>query len=146
MGPSTSPPKRVLFLCSGNSARSQMAEALLRHVAGDRFEVFSAGTAPRDQVHPGALETLRLKNVPADGLRPKDAANFAGQSFDYVITLCDRAREDCPHFEFAEAMHWTFADPTAAPERAAQQRAFEQVFAGLSQRVRFLMIVDEKKK
>jgi protein-tyrosine-phosphatase len=137
--------KRVLFLCTGNSARSQMAEALLRHMASDRFEVFSAGTTPREQVHPDALHALRSKNVPTDGLTPKDAATFVGQSFDYVITLCDRAREVCPRFDFAETMHWTFADPAQVGESAARKRAFDEVFAGLSQRVRFLIIVDEKK-
>jgi protein-tyrosine-phosphatase len=137
--------KRVLFLCTGNSARSQMAEVLLRHVGAGRFEVFSAGTAPREHVHPDAIQTLRTKNLPTDGLTPKDVATFAGQSFDYVISLCDRAREHCPRFDFAETMHWTFADPTQLTDPAARKRAFEEVFAGLSQRLRFLVIVDEKK-
>ncbi len=145
MGASNTPLKRVLFLCTGNSARSQMAEALLRHVAGDRFQVFSAGTTPRENVHPDAIQTLQHKNVPIDGLAPKDVETFAGQPFDYVITLCDRAREHCPHFDFAETMHWTFRDPAQVSDQGARKRAFEEIFAGLSQRVRFLMIVDEKK-
>ncbi len=145
MSASNTPLKRVLFLCTGNSARSQMAEALLRHVAGGRFEVFSAGTTPRESVHPEAIETLQRKSVPVDGLTPKDVATFAGQAFAYVITLCDKAREHCPRFDFAETMHWTFPDPTQVSEPAARKRAFEEVFSGLSQRVRFLMIVDEKK-
>jgi arsenate reductase len=136
--------KRVLFLCSGNSARSQMAEALLRHIAADRFEVVSAGTIPREHVHPDAIETLRGNNVPVDGLRPKDVATLAGASFDYVITLCDRARERCPTFAFAEMMHWTFPDPAQILDATARTRAFKEIFAGLSQRVRFLIIVDEK--
>jgi protein-tyrosine-phosphatase len=145
MSTSSTRRKRVLFLCTGNSARSQIAEALLRHVAGDRFEVFSAGTTPRENVHPDAIETLRRKSVPVDGLTPKDVTTFAGQPFDYVITLCDRAREHCPRFDFAETMHWTFPDPAAVSDPAARRRAFEEIFAGLSQRVRFLIIVDEKK-
>jgi protein-tyrosine-phosphatase len=145
MSTSSTRRKRVLFLCTGNSARSQVAEALLRHVAGDRFEVFSAGTTPRENVHPDAIETLRRKSVPVDGLTPKDVTTFAGQPFDYVITLCDRAREHCPRFDFAETMHWTFPDPAAVSDPAARRRAFEEIFAGLSQRVRFLIIVDEKK-
>ena len=145
MGASNTPLKRVLFLCTGNSARSQMAEALLRHVAGDRFQAFSAGTTPRENVHPDAIQTLQRKSVPVDGLTPKDVATFAGQTFDYVITLCDRAREHCPRFDFAEMMHWTFPDPAQVVEAADRRRAFEEVFSGLSQRVRFLIIVDEKK-
>jgi protein-tyrosine-phosphatase len=145
MGATTTPLKRVLFLCTGNSARSQMAEALLRHVAGGRFEVFSAGTTPRRSVHPEAIQTLQRKSVPVDGLTPKDVATFAGKPFDYVITLCDQAREHCPRFNFSETMHWTFPDPAQLGEAAARKRAFEEVFSGLSQRVRLLMIVDEKK-
>jgi|HubBroStandDraft_5_1064220.scaffolds.fasta_scaffold318209_2 protein-tyrosine-phosphatase len=144
MSASDRPLKRVLFLCTGNSARSQMAEALLRHVAGRRFEVFSAGTTPRENVHPDALQTLRRNSVPVEGLSPKDVARFAGGRFDYVITLCDQAREHCPRFASAETMHWTFEDPAAVSEPADRKRAFEGVFAGLSQRVRFLIIVDEK--
>jgi protein-tyrosine-phosphatase len=144
MGASNTPLKRVLFLCTGNSARSQMAEALLRHVAGDRFQVFSAGTTPRQSVHPDAIHTLQRKSVPVDGLTPKDVATFAGQRFDYVITLCDRAREHCPRFDFAEMMHWTFPDPAQVAEAAGRRRAFEEVFSGLSQRVRLLIIVNEK--
>jgi protein-tyrosine-phosphatase len=93
VGASNTPSKRVLFLCTGNSARSQMAEALLRHVAGDRFQVFSAGTTPRENVHPDAIQTLQRNSVPVDALTPKDVTTFAGQPFDYVITLCDRARQ-----------------------------------------------------
>ncbi len=145
MGPSDRPQKRVLFLCTGNSARSQMAEALLRHVAGRRFEAFSAGTTPREIVHPDAIQTLRRNSIPVGGLSTKDVARFAGERFDYVITLCDRAREHCPHFDFAEAMHWTFSDPAAIEDPGSRKRAFDEVFAALSQRIRFLVIVDEKK-
>jgi protein-tyrosine-phosphatase len=136
--------KRVLFLCTGNSARSQIAEALLRHVAPDRFEPFSAGTEPRRDVHSAAIDVLRRNHVPANGLRPKHFSTFDGQPFDYVITLCDRARERCPTFEHAEMMHWTFADPASVPDADAQRRAFDGYFAGVSTRLRFLIIVDEK--
>ena len=136
--------KRVLFLCTGNSARSQIAEALLRHVAPDRFDAFSAGTEPRQEVHSGGLDVLRRNHVPTNGLRPKHFSTFDGQPFDYVITLCDRARERCPTFERAEMMHWTFIDPAAAADAAARRRAFDDYFAGLSTRLRFLIIVDEK--
>jgi protein-tyrosine-phosphatase len=137
-------PKRVLFLCTGNSARSQMAEALLRHLGGGRFTAFSAGTAPRAQVNPDAIQTMKRNKIPPEGLLPKEVATFSGQLFDYVITLCDRAREVCPTFDSAEMMHWTFRDPAAAGDTTNRRRAFDEVFAGLSQRVRFLIIVDEK--
>ena len=136
--------KRVLFLCTGNSARSQIAEALLRHVAPDRFDAFSAGTEPRQDVHSGAIDLLRRNRVPTNGLRTKHFYTFEGQAFDYVITLCDRAREQCPAFERAEMMHWTFADPTTASSLDARRRAFDDYFAGLSNRLRFLIIIDEK--
>lgn len=136
--------KRVLFLCTGNSARSQIAEALLRHFAPKRFEVFSAGTNPRAQVNVDALDVLRRNHIAVRDLRTKHAATFKDQRFDYAITLCDQAREECPTFEHAEMMHWTFADPAAPPDADARRRAFDDYFAGLSTRLRFLMIVDEK--
>jgi ArsR family transcriptional regulator len=137
-------PKRVLFLCTENSARSQIAEALLRHVASNRFEAFSAGEDPAPEVHPGALDVLRRKSVSSSGLVPKHVSSFAGQAFEYVITLCDAAMEQCPTFERAEIMRWTFADPTQAPDADARRKAFDDYFAGLSNRLRFLIIVDEK--
>lgn len=140
----TARPKRVLFLCTGNSARSLIAEALLRHIAPERFEAFSAGTNPRAEVYPGAYDVLRRKDVPIGDLHPKHFSTFEGQDFAYVITLCDSAREQCPTFEHAEVMHWTFADPVSAPNADARRRAFDDYFAGLSNRLRFLMIVDEK--
>jgi protein-tyrosine-phosphatase len=145
MNSSSGAPKRVLFLCTGNSARSQIAEALLRHIAPMRFDAFSAGTAPAAQVHPGALEVLRRHNVPSAGLGPKHVSKFLGEPFTYVITLCDRAQEQCPTFEHAEMMHWTFVDPTKARDADARRRAFDDYFAGVSNRLRFLIIVDEKR-
>ncbi len=136
--------KRVLFLCTGNSARSQIAEALLRHIARERFEVSSAGTNPRADVNAGALDVLRRNHIPVRDLRPKHASTFEGQRFDYVITLCDQAREQCPAFEHTEMMHWTFADPAAAPNPDTRRRAFDDYYSGLSTRLRFLIIVDEK--
>lgn len=144
MPTSTKSRKRVLFLCSGNSARSQIAEALLRHAASERFEVFSAGIAPRAQVHPGAIDVLRRNGLPTEGLKPKPVSAFLGQRFDYVITLCDPAREECPTFEHAEMIPWTFADPTEAPDSDSRRKAFAELFAGLSTRLRLLIIVDEK--
>ena len=89
--------KRVLILCTGNSARSQMAEGLLRHDAGDRFEVFSAGTKP-SHVRPEAIAVMRELGIDISGHRSKSVDEFAGQSFDYVLTVCDNAKESCPIF------------------------------------------------
>ena len=105
--------KRVLILCTGNSARSQMAEGLLRHDAGDRFEVESAGTKP-SSVRPEAVAAMKDLGIDISGHRSKSVEEFNGQKFDYVITVCDSARESCPVF-FGEAkrLHRDFEDPAA---------------------------------
>ena len=89
--------KRVLILCTGNSARGQMVEGLLRHDGGDRFEVFSAGVEPR-HVHPQAIKVMREIGIDISGHRSKSVDEFLGQEFDYVITVCDNANERCPVF------------------------------------------------
>jgi arsenate reductase len=105
--------KRVLILCTGNSARSQMAEGLLRHDGGDRFEVESAGVNP-SQVRPEAVEAMRAIGIDISGHRSKSAEEFVGQDFDYIITVCDNARETCPFFPGqAERIHQSFEDPPA---------------------------------
>jgi arsenate reductase len=105
--------KRVLIICTGNSARSQMAEALLRHEDGDSYEVFSAGTHPA-MVRPEAETVLREINVDISKLRSKSVMEFEGQQFDFVITVCDRARKECPVFVGDLArLHWPFEDPAA---------------------------------
>lgn len=105
--------KRVLILCTGNSARSQMAEGLLRHDAGDRFEVESAGTKP-GIVRPEAIAAMKELGIDISGHRPKSVAEFDGQHFDYVITVCDSARESCPvFFGGANRLHHDFDDPAA---------------------------------
>lgn len=136
--------KRVLFLCTGNSARSQMAEAVMRQIAGERFEVASAGTEPRARVDPDALATLGQHELDGSRLVPKDVSAFVGERFDYVITLCERAREQCPAFPGAELIQWSFPDPSALAPGVERRRAFEQVFQGLNQRIRLLVIVNEK--
>src|SRR6202521_3379160 len=88
---------RVLILCTGNSARSQMAGSLLRHDAGDRFEVFSAGTSP-SHVRPEAIAVMRELGIDISRHRSKSLDEFAGQPFDYVLTVCDNAKESCPLF------------------------------------------------
>jgi arsenate reductase len=106
--------KRVLILCTGNSARSQMAEGLLRHLADDRFEVASAGVSPT-QVRPEAITAMREIGIDISNHRSKSVDEFSGQEFDYVITVCDNANEQCPIFPGnTKRIHWSFDDPAAA--------------------------------
>jgi arsenate reductase (thioredoxin) len=105
--------KRVLILCTGNSARSQMAEGWLRHDAGDRFTVESAGTKP-SAVRPEAIAVMKEAGVDITPHRSKHVDEFAGQDFDYVLTVCDNAKESCPvFFGKATRLHHSFDDPAA---------------------------------
>jgi arsenate reductase (thioredoxin) len=107
--------QRVLILCTGNSARSQMAEGLLREIAGDRFEVFSAGTRPAG-LNPNAVTAMSEIGIDISRQRSKSVDEFEGQRFDYVITVCDNARESCPFFPGAvKRIHHSFQDPAGAP-------------------------------
>jgi arsenate reductase len=111
--------QRVLILCTGNSARSQMAEGLLKNMAGERFEVFSAGTRPVG-LNPNAVKAMSEINIDIASHRSKSVEEFAGQQFDYVITVCDNAKESCPIFPGGTTrLHHSFEDPAAAP--AGQQ-------------------------
>lgn len=113
--------KRILILCTGNSARSQMAEGLLRHDAGDRFEVFSAGTKP-SQVRSEAIEAMRELGIDISGHHSKSVDEFSGQQFDYVLTVCDNAKESCPIFPGKTVtIHHNFEDP-AAFQGSAEER------------------------
>jgi arsenate reductase len=104
---------RVLILCTGNSARSQMAEGLLRHDAGDKFDVESAGTKP-GTVRPEAIAAMKELGIDISGHRSKHVDEFDGQKFDYVITVCDNAKEACPTFFGAiKQLHQSFDDPAA---------------------------------
>ena len=106
--------RRVLFLCTGNSCRSQMAEGWLRHIAGDRAEVFSAGTKPAG-LNPMAVMAMREAGVDISGHRSKHLNEVINQDFLFVITVCDSAREACPVFPGAlYQLHWSFEDPAAA--------------------------------
>lgn len=105
---------RILFLCTHNSARSQMAEGFLRHLAGDRFEVASAGTEARG-VNPLAVRAMAEVGIDLAGHMSKTLDRFLGQPWDFVITVCDHAREACPVFPAGAArLHWSFDDPSAA--------------------------------
>ncbi len=106
---------RVLFLCTGNSARSQMAEAFLRKYAGDRFEVYSAGLEPARGVHPLTIKVMEELGYDMSGHYAKDVRQFVGQlHFGYVITVCDRAEQSCPIFPgITQRLHWSLEDPAA---------------------------------
>ncbi|HEY1958700.1 MAG TPA: arsenate reductase ArsC [Polyangiaceae bacterium] len=125
---------RILVLCTGNSARSQIAEGLFRTLGAGRVEVFSAGTKPRDAVHPMAVKVMAEHGIDISTQRPKDVEQFVGERFDYVITVCDRAKESCPVMPGAEMIHWTFADPADEPPEK-QERAFRDVVTGLRARI-----------
>ena len=138
--------KRVLFLCTHNSARSQMAEGLLRKMAGDRFEVSSAGTE-RTRVQPLAIEAMREIGIDISGHSSKTLDAFEGQTLDYVITVCDRANESCPIFPgTTERIHWSFEDPTAATGTDEKRlRVFRTVRDAIQQRLRMFVTIAVKK-
>jgi arsenate reductase (thioredoxin) len=105
---------RVLFVCTHNSARSQMAEGFLRHLGGDAVEAASAGTEP-GELHPLAVDVMAEAGIDISGQRAKAVDDFVQQRFDYVITVCDDAREACPFFPgAARRLHWSLPDPSAA--------------------------------
>ena len=129
--------KRVLILCTGNSARSQMAEGLLRHLAGDRFEVESAGVEP-NHVRPQAIAAMQEAGIDISNQRSKSVDEFTGQEFDYVITVCDNARERCPVFPGkTKRIHWSFDDPAqAVGDEAARLAVFRHVRDEIEGRLR----------
>ena len=135
---------RVLFLCTHNAARSQMAEALLRHMMGNRFEVESAGTAPTE-VHPLAVAVMREIGIDVSGQRAKDVSEIEGHP-DIVITLCEEATESCPVFLGAPRfLHWNLPDPAAARgDEAAAIAVFRQIRDSLALLIReFIEGVEE---
>jgi protein-tyrosine-phosphatase/DNA-binding transcriptional ArsR family regulator len=127
---------RVLFLCTGNSSRSQMAEALLRRRSGGRVTTFSAGSRPKP-IHPDAVTVMTERGIDLRRARPKHLDEFTGQHFDQVITLCDRVREVCPEFPGHPATaHWSIPDPAADSDG---RPAFERVADELAERIDFLL-------
>lgn len=129
--------ERVLILCTGNSARSQMAEGLLRHDGGDKFEVESAGVEP-SHVRPQAIEAMREIGIDISGHRSKSVDEFSGREFDYVITVCDNANERCPIFPGdTKRIHWSFDDPAAAEgDEATRLAVFRRVRDEIRARLR----------
>jgi arsenate reductase len=129
--------KRVLFLCTGNSARSQMAEGLVNHFLADRWEAHSAGTEPSGYVHPLAVRAMAELGIDIDGQRSKSTDEFRDATFDMVITVCDDAAQNCPIWlGQGRRMHIGFPDPAAATGSEEEQlEVFRQVRDGLRQRV-----------
>jgi arsenate reductase len=119
---------RVLILCTGNSARSQMAEAALRHFGGNSFDVASAGVSP-SQIRPEAVQVMEEIGIPVINQYSKSVDVFSGERFDYIITVCDNAKESCPVFPGnATRIHWSFDDPAAVEGTAAEKlEAFRRV-------------------
>ena len=137
-------PVRVLVVCWGNSARSLLGEALLRHLGGDRIEAHSAGIEPQG-VHPMTLRVLEEAKLPTDGLASKSVNEYLGQRFDYVITVCDDSRGVCPVFPgVQESLHWGYPDPARIEDEAAQADAFRRVLTDLGTRIHQFLPIAER--
>jgi protein-tyrosine-phosphatase len=137
---------RVLFLCTGNGTRSQIAEALLETLAGERVEVASAGSHPKP-VHPNAVRVLRERGIDISDRRSKHVGTFQRRRFDLVVTLCDRVREVCPELTGSpDRIHWSIPDPGLEGDTdAATYPAFERTARELEARVHFLLSeIDER--
>ncbi|GER89512.1 ArsR family transcriptional regulator [Dictyobacter vulcani] len=139
--PSRLPALRVLFLCTENSARSQMAEALLRHLSHGEIEAYSAGSQPAVKVHPLARRVMEQMGIDMRQAVPKHFQVFEGQDFDAMVTVCDRVVESCPTFpDDPERVHWSFRDPASVQGTEAEQlQAFEQTAQQLITRIRSLL-------
>jgi ArsR family transcriptional regulator, arsenate/arsenite/antimonite-responsive transcriptional repressor / arsenate reductase (thioredoxin) len=140
-------PLRVLFLCTENSARSQMAEALLRHLSHGTVEAFSAGSQPAEELHPLARRCMERLGIDMSRAVPKHFEVYRGQRFDVIVTVCDRVLETCPTFPGdPERIHWSFLDPAMVQGSEAERlRAFEQISLQLTTRIRFLLTLLERK-
>jgi arsenate reductase (thioredoxin) len=127
---------RILFVCTGNSARSQIAEAVLGRQGGDDFEVHSAGTEPKG-VHPLTLRVLADAGIDWSAATSKSVVEFLGQPFDYLITVCDNARQTCPVFPGThESLHWDLEDPAEVEGSDADKLvAFQRTYAELEERI-----------
>lgn len=135
--------KRVLFVCTGNSARSQIAEGLLRHISKGEVEAFSAGTQPQP-VNPLAVRVMSEAGVDISNHRSKSVATFADQSFDFVITVCDRAKEECPRWPGqVDYIHWSIDDPArvGGPEDE-RLKAFRKARDELRQRITLFLLAN----
>lgn len=133
-------PARVLFLCTGNSARSQIAEALVMHLAAGEVRSFSAGSHPKP-LHPNSVRVMSDRGIDIANRRSKPITEFDGQRFDYVVSLCDRVREVCPEFpEHPRMIHWSIPDPAREGDSDEETLpAFERTAAELAERIPFLL-------
>ncbi|MCD0448666.1 ArsR family transcriptional regulator [Actinocorallia sp. API 0066] len=130
---------KVLFVCTGNSARSPIAEALLRHHTAGRLTVTSAGSLPKPQIHPDAVRVLRERGIDITAQRPRHLDTLRDRHFDYVISLCDKAREICPEFgDDAHRIHWSIPDPAREDH---PERAFDRAATNIDTRIRYLLPV-----
>jgi arsenate reductase len=138
-----SPKKRVLFVCTGNSARSQIAEALLRHISRGEADAFSAGTEPTP-VNPLAVRVMSEAGIDISAQRSKSVGTFADERFDFVITVCDRAKEQCPRWPGqVEYIHWSIEDP--APVEGSEDtrlKAFRKAREELRQRITLFLLAN----
>jgi arsenate reductase len=115
--------RSILFLCTGNSCRSQMAEGLMRHLGADRFDAYSAGTSPAGYVHPLAVAALSEAGIDISGQTSKGLDEFAGRTFDYVVTVCGEAQETCPNLAGLNAtLHWPMEDPALLADQGQAGR------------------------
>jgi arsenate reductase len=137
--------RKVLFLCTGNSARSQMAEGLLRKLAGDSFDVASAGTRPAG-LNPLAIDAMQVAGIDISGQESKHLDRFLEERFDYVITVCDRAKESCPIFPGAATMlHWSFEDPAEANGTDAEKKAvFRRIRDEIRHRIQLFLATQQR--
>jgi arsenate reductase len=127
---------RVLFLCTGNSARSIIGAGLLKQMAGESFDVHSAGTHPKG-VNPYTVRVLEPLAIDLSSERSKSVSEYEGQTFDYVITVCDAAAEECPVFQGAQRIHWSFVDPAAVQGADEEKlRAFDRTVREMQVRLR----------
>jgi protein-tyrosine-phosphatase/DNA-binding transcriptional ArsR family regulator len=132
-------PLRVLFLCTHNSARSQLAEGIMRQSGGDQVEVFSAGSEP-SEVHPMARRMLSDLGIDPSSHTSKSMGQFVDQTFDYVITVCDRVKEHCPAFSAdPEEIHWSLPDPAAVEDEEQRRHAFGRICYELDTRIHYLL-------
>jgi protein-tyrosine-phosphatase/DNA-binding transcriptional ArsR family regulator len=138
-------PVRLLFLCTGNSARSQMAEALAQQIGGGSVEAFSAGSHPKP-LHPNAVRVMRVRGIDLAGRRSKHISELATRRFDAVISLCDRVREVCPELPgHPQLIHWSIPDPARAGDTDEQTYpAFERTASELAQRIPFVLELIEE--
>lgn len=147
-GKASPPPLRVLFLCTHNSARSQMAEALLRHLSHGSISAYSAGSDPAEQVHPFAVSIMEQLGIDMSQAYPKHFGAFRSQHFDAIVTVCDRVREVCPVFpDDPKRIHWSFPDPALVEgSEEIRYRAFEQTSLQLATRIRLLITLLERER